>query len=71
LYISLCLYTYIATNVHSPVETYANAGCAPPANQVQNINSNQCIYLPQLSAKVYFLEKSRANCRRKSLYWNK
>ncbi|CAI9626779.1 hypothetical protein GT037_005901 [Alternaria burnsii] len=44
-------------------ETYANADCAPPANQVQNINSNTCTFLPQLSARIYYLEKTRANCR--------
>jgi hypothetical protein len=61
----------MATNIHYPVETYANADCTPQANQVQNINSNQCIYLPQLSAKVYYLEKNRANCRRKLLHRSK
>lgn len=55
----------MSTNIYSPVETYANADCAPPANQVQNINSNTCTFLPQLSARIYYLEKTRANCRRK------
>ncbi|KAI4948922.1 hypothetical protein J4E91_005384 [Alternaria rosae] len=47
-------------------EAYANSDCAPQAIQEQNINSNQCKFLPLQSARVFFLEKTRANCRRES-----
>ncbi|RMZ74271.1 hypothetical protein GMOD_00003284 [Pyrenophora seminiperda CCB06] len=45
-------------------ESYSNANCSPPTTQNQNINSNTCTFLPQQSAKVFFLEKNRANCQR-------
>ncbi|USP81127.1 hypothetical protein yc1106_08401 [Curvularia clavata] len=44
-------------------ETYSNFDCSPPAAQNQNINSNTCYFLPQQSAKVFYLEKTRANCQ--------
>ncbi|EOA90963.1 hypothetical protein ACJQWK_11212 [Exserohilum turcicum] len=44
-------------------ETYSNTNCSPPASQQQNINSNDCKFLPQQSARVFFLEKNRANCQ--------
>ncbi|KAI4956939.1 hypothetical protein J4E86_005411 [Alternaria arbusti] len=47
-------------------EAYANADCAPQALQQQNIHSNECVFLPLQSARVFFLEKTRANCRRES-----
>ena len=60
------MYTAISTNIHSSVEAYANADCAPQAVQQQMIHSNNCTYLPLQSARVFFLEKTRANCRRES-----
>jgi hypothetical protein len=45
------------------VEAYAGPGCQPQAVQQQNINSNQCYPLPLQSARVFFLEKNRANCQ--------
>jgi hypothetical protein len=44
-------------------EAYAGPGCQPQAVQQQNINSNQCYPLPLQSARVFFLEKNRANCQ--------
>jgi hypothetical protein len=50
------------------VEAYAGPGCQPQAVQQQNIASDVCTFLPLQSAKVFFLEKTRANCQRKPPY---
>ncbi|KAF5846755.1 hypothetical protein GGP41_004754 [Bipolaris sorokiniana] len=44
-------------------EAYANPSCQPQADQQQKIHSNVCNFLPLQSAKVFFLEKTRANCQ--------
>ncbi|KAF1941988.1 hypothetical protein EJ02DRAFT_422556 [Clathrospora elynae] len=44
-------------------ESYDNDNCSPPAQQNQNINSDICTFLPGQTAKIFFLEKTRANCK--------
>ncbi|KNG44913.1 hypothetical protein DDE82_007729 [Stemphylium lycopersici] len=47
-------------------ETYSNFDCSPQGTQQQNINSDTCNFLPGQSARVFFLEKTRGDCRRQS-----